>query len=139
MKVTESLRNDFIASLNRLSNSIHKIIDEEYYDYFQISEIHRTYIEYCKALKSIELFSDIPVNLDIQLPKLFIKLNWVGKATIKDYFLFGKFIRRNYRFEKKAKAMLEDIKTNLQLIYVYLKNNNVIQNRNNSYVNELRG
>ena len=139
MKLTESLRNDFIASLNRLSNSINKIIDEEYYDYFQISEIHRTYIEYCKALKSVELFSDIPVNLDIKLPKLFIKLNWVGKVTTKDYFLFGQYTQRNYRFEKKAKTMLEDIKTNLQLIYVYLKNNNVIQNRNNSYINELRG
>lgn len=139
MKLTESLRNDFIASLNRLSNSINKIIDEEYYDDFQISEIHRTYIEYCKALKSVELFSDIPVNFDIKLPKLFIKLNWVGKATITDYFLFGKYTQRNYRFEKKAKAMLEDIKINLQLIYVYLKNNNVIQNRNNSYINELRG
>jgi len=139
MKLTESLRNDFIASLNRLSNSINKIIDEEYYDYFQISEIHRTYIEYCKALKSVELFSDIPANFDIKLPKLFIKLNWIGKVTITDYFLFGKYTQRNYRFEKKAKAMLEDIKINLQLIYVYLKNNNVIQNRNNSYINELRG
>ena len=135
MELTESLKNEFIFSLQRLSDSINNVIDTECYDYLQVSEIHKTYIEYCKAFQSIDVFSEVPLNVNIKFPKQINKFFWSGKASEKEVFLFGKYTRRNYSFEKKAKEMFEKIKPNLQLIYHYLKNPKA--NLNDTYVKKL--
>ena len=134
MELTENLKNEFISSFQRLTTSINSVIDNEYYDYQQVYEIHKTYIEYCKAFQSINCFSNVPLNTKIKFPKQLIKSNWAGKATTKEVFLFGKYSRRNYFFENKVKEMFEEIKPNLQLISLYLKND---FSSNEKYKNEL--
>ena len=44
MKLTPDLKKEFIASLQRLAESINVVIASDYYDYNQLSEIHRTYM-----------------------------------------------------------------------------------------------
>lgn len=134
MELTENLRKEFISSFQRLTISINNAIDNEYYDYQQIYEIYKTYIEYCKAFNSIDCFSDVPLNTKIKFPKRLIKSNWAGKATEKEFLLFGKYTRRDYFFEKKVKEMFEEMKPNLQLINLYLKND---FNSNEKYANDL--
>lgn len=101
MELTENLKNEFISSFQRLTTSINNVIDNEYYDYQQVYEIHKTYIEYCKAFQSINCFSSVPLNTKIKFPKQLIKSNWAGKATTKEVFLFGKYRRRNYFFKRR--------------------------------------
>lgn len=134
MELTENLKDEIISSFQRLTTSINNVIDNEYYDYQQVYEIHKTYIEYCKAFQSINCFSSVPLNTKIKFPKQLIKSNWAGKATTKEVFLFGKYTRRNYFFEKKVKEMFEEMKPNLQLIFLYLKND---FSSNEKYKNEL--
>ena len=134
MELTENLKKEFISSFQRLTTSINSVIDNEYYDYQQVYEIHKTYIEYCKAFQSINCYSNVPLNTKIKFPKQIIKSNWAGKATTKEIFLFGKYTRRNYYFEKKVKEMFEEMKPNLQLIYLHLKDDS---SSNEKYKNEL--
>ena len=122
MELTENIKKEFISSFQRLITSINRVIDNEYYDYQQVNEIYKTYIEYCKAFQSINCYSNVPLNIKIKFPKQIIKSNWAGKATTEEIFLFGKYTRRNYYFEKKVKEMFEEMKPNLQLIYLHLKN-----------------
>lgn len=134
MELTENIKKEFISSFQRLITSINRVIDNEYYDYQQVNEIYKTYIEYCKAFQSINCYSNVPLNTKIKFPKQIIKSNWAGKATTKEIFLFGKYTRRNYYFEKKVKAMFEEMKPNLQLIYLHLQNDS---SSNEKYKNEL--
>lgn len=125
MELTENLKNEFKTSLRRLSNSIQKLIEEDYYDYFELDEIHRTYIEYCKAFKSIDDFADVPLNIEIKFPK-----------TIFPPYSARKKIRRDFFFEKRAKQLLADLIVNLRLADFYLNSDNPSQT--NDYVEELK-
>jgi len=125
MKLTPDLKKEFIASLQRLAESINVVIASDYYDYNQLSEIHRTYIEYCKAFVQIDEFSEITLNTEIKFPKLLFKSNWAGNPTLKEYLLFGKYTQRNYWFEGKCKIMLNEISENLELIGFCLRNENL--------------
>lgn len=83
MELTENIKKEFISSFQRLITSINRVIDNEYYDYQQVNEIYKTYIEYCKAFQSINCYSNVPLNTNIKFPKQIIKSNWAGKATTK--------------------------------------------------------
>lgn len=88
MELTENLKNEFISSFQRLTTSINNVIDNEYYDYQQVYEIHKTYIEYCKAFQSINCFSSVPLNTKIKFPKQLIKSNQIGQVKLRQKKFF---------------------------------------------------
>ncbi len=135
MELTEELKREFIFSLERILNSINNVIETDYYDYFQITEIHKTYIEYCKSFNSIEIFSDIKVNTKIKIPRIKNKFYWSGKMNPTQYILFGRYSWTHHDVKQKTNDMFEEIKTNLKLILYYLKNPDIESNDN--YINEL--
>lgn len=135
MELTEDLKREFIFSLERILNSINSIIDADYYDYLQITEIHKTYIEYCKAFNSIEIFSDIKVNTKIKVPEIKNKIYWSGKMNSLQYILFGRYSWTHHYAKQKTNDMFEEIKPNLKLILYYLKNPDI--DSNDTYINEL--
>lgn len=135
MELTEDLKKEFILSLQRLSDTIDDMVDTGCYDYRRVYDIHKTYIEFCKAFLSIDKFGRIPLNMEIKIPRYISKFNWAGSATIKDIFISRRFSKRNYLFEEKTREMFREMNPNLQLIRLYLSNPEL--NINDSSIKEL--
>lgn len=113
MELRDDLRKEIEGKLRTLSESIKNAFKTDNYEYFAMENIHKTYIDFGKELKSLNCFSDLPINLRIKFPTILFKTKRQAPSQDK---LFSAPPEKNIPYEQAIKEMLEDININLELI-----------------------